>query len=77
MPPLKCYWCKGHGYVLVAGSKETCPECGGCGLDGDVIRERAEEDRKSADDRAWVARRIERSGAYSEWVDARRQGNVA
>ena len=66
MPPLKCHWCFGHGFVLADGVKKTCPECGGCGLDADVIREREEERRKADDDRAWVARRIERSGAYSE-----------
>jgi RecJ-like exonuclease len=36
------------------------------GDDEDAVRYRAEEDRKAADDRAWVARRIERSGAYFE-----------
>ena len=36
------------------------------GEDEDAQRYRAEEDRKAADDREWVARRAERSGEYFE-----------
>lgn len=57
MPALKCYWCFGHGFVLVDGEKVACRECGGCGLDGDVIRERAECARKESDDRTWGRRK--------------------
>ena len=61
---LRCYWCLGHGLVLADGVKKTCPECGGCGLDADVIRERQEERRKQDDDRDFARERDHRSGAY-------------
>ena len=36
------------------------------GDDDDAVRYREEEERKARDDREWVARRIERAGAYFE-----------
>ena len=66
MSDLKCYWCFGHGFVLVNGEKVECRECGGCGLDADVIRERAERAKAEADDRELDRRHEEASGAYCE-----------
>ena len=63
--PLRCYWCKGHGAVLVDGVEVECRECGGEGLDADVIRERQEERRKQDDDRDFARERDHGSGAYS------------
>jgi hypothetical protein len=66
MSDLKCYWCFGHGFVLVNGEKVECRECGGCGLDADVIREREAYAKMEADDREWARERDRRSGAHHE-----------
>ena len=51
--------------MLVNGLRTECRECGGCGLDADVIRERQEERRKQDDDRDWARERNRRSEACS------------
>lgn len=60
---LRCFTCKGFGYRLGKhGEKVACPECGGEGVDPDVIRERAEERRKEQDDHEAVKDWNRRSG---------------
>lgn len=66
MAPLTCYWCKGHKVVLVNGVKVECRECGGTGLDGDVIRENERQEQMGNDDRDWAQERDRKLGIYSE-----------